>query len=292
VTRRARDHTAELAATLEVTTVYADLDGTLLGPGGSLFAGPAQGSVTGEPAAALTAMAEAGLDLVLMSGRTRDQVREAARTLGARAFIAEVGGLLVYRDGGGEEVVRNARAARRGTAYRAIERSGAAGLLLQAYADRLEPHAPWAFLGRECSMLFRGRVDLEEARGLLREAGYGWLDLQDNGLLPNAHIRFPWLQVDEAHAYHLVPAGVSKRSAVALDRARRGLDRRNCIAVGDGPSDAEVAPEVGAVFVVANGERSLAGLAISDNVYLAGRPFGLGFADAVLPFASAARRPP
>jgi hydroxymethylpyrimidine pyrophosphatase-like HAD family hydrolase len=284
VLKRARDHVERLVESLNVTTVYADLDGTLLGPGGSLFAGPGQGSVTGEPAAVLAALAGAGIDLVLMSGRTHDQVREAARTLGARVFIAEIGGVIVYRERSGEELVRGEAAGRRGSAYRAIERSGAAGYLLEAYDGRLEPHAPWAFLSRQSSMLLRGQVGLDEARTLLREGGYGWLDLQDNGVIPNARARFPWLNVDQAHAYHLVPRGVSKRSAVALDRSRRDLGRSRCVAVGDGPSDAEVASEVGAVFIVSNGVESLGGMRLADNVFVTDRSHGSGFVEAVAPF--------
>jgi hypothetical protein len=144
-------------------------------------------------------------------------------------------------------------------------------------------------------MLLRGLVDLEEARERLRSAGYGWLDLQDNGTLPSAAGRFPGLEVPEVHAYHLLPAGVDKRSAVGLDRSERGLEPRACIAVGDSPSDAAVAPEVGAVFIVANGAAAVEQAAgdgtdsepAPTNLYLLERSHGGGFADAVLPFLPA-----
>jgi phosphoglycolate phosphatase len=292
--KRASDHLPALAASLAVRRVYTDLDGTLLGPGGSLFAsapavpgGPA--GVTGEPAAAVHALLAANIDLVLVSGRTRDQVREAARTVGAAGYIAELGGLVVRLEGRNEVVIRNHGAHRGpGTPHDAIERSGAAGFLLEAYRGRLEPHAPWAFLARECSMLFRGLIDLEAARRLLEETGYGWLDLQDNGMMWSPPGRFPHLDVEEVHAYHLVPRGVGKRSAVAIDRAEAGLDAASCIAVGDSASDAEMAAEVGAMFVVANGEMALRGVDLGPNVYLLDRAHGLGFADAVLAFARAA----
>ena len=89
----------------------------------------------------------------------------------------------------------------------------------------------------------------------------------------------------EVRAYHLVPAGVSKRSGVAAHRARLGFPREACIAVGDSASDLEMAEEVGAMFVVANGGPAVRGLAIPPNAYLTERSHGLGFADAVLPFA-------
>ncbi len=282
---RLEDHLAELRISLEVRTVYTDLDGTLLGRGGSLFAGPE--GITREPATAVAALAEAGVDLVLVSGRTRDQVRDAARIVGATAYIPEVGSLIVYREGSAERVIRPTGVTRgRGTAYQAIERSGAAGFLLEAYPDRLEPHAPWAFLERECSVLLRGFVDLQEARMRLGAAGYGWLDLLDNGIIPEGTARFPSLDVTEVHAYHLLPRGVSKGAAVALDRERRGLDKANCIAVGDSPSDVDMAEHVGAMFLVANAGAVTREVSAPANVYVTARPNGLGFADAVLPFVS------
>ena len=280
--RRASDHLEGLSATLSVRTVYADLDGTLLGPGGSLFA--SVDGVTAEPAEAIAALGLAGIDLVLMSGRTRAQISEVARVVGARAFIAELGGMIVYRDGYQDTVIRQPGVARgRGTAHEAIERSGAAGFLMDSFPRLLEPHAPWSFVERECSTLLRGLVSVTDANVFLGKAGYGWLELQDNGVIPRRE-RFPGLEVEEVRAYHLVPAGISKRSAVALDRERRGLSREACIAVGDSASDADVASEVGAVFVVANGEPGVRGLSLLENVYVLDRGHGLGFADAVQAF--------
>ena len=274
----------ELASSLHVRRVYADLDGTLLGPGGSLFSSP-QGP-TGAPAGAVAALATAGIDLVPVSGRTRDQIRETARMLGAAAYIAELGGLVVSRTDGRDEITRNyGTFPGPGTPFDSIARSGAAGFLLDAYRRRLEPHAPWSFLPRECSMLLRGQVELEEARGRLSANGYGWLDLLDNGIIHSRGGRFPDLDVEEVHAYHLVPKEVSKRSAVALDRDAAGVDAAACILVGDSPSDADVAPEVAAVFIVSNGEPALRHHPTPDNVLLLERSHGLGFADAVLPFA-------
>jgi hydroxymethylpyrimidine pyrophosphatase-like HAD family hydrolase len=286
----ASDHVSRLRDELYVRTVYADLDGTLLGPGGSLFAHP--GGTTGEPALALVALADAGIDLVLVSGRTGGQMREVARALGASAYVAELGGLLVHRQRHSETVVENLGAFDGpGTPYEAIARSGACGLLLDRYRGRLEPHDPWAFVPRRISMLLRGNVDPGHAQAFLAGAGFGWLDLRDNGVISPNGARFPRLHLgddEEVRAYHLVPTGVSKRSGVALHRERVGLPREACIAVGDSASDLELAGEVGALFVVANGSAAVRGLAAPPNAYLTERSHGLGFVDAVLPFADRA----
>ena len=283
----AAEHLERLAATLDVRAVYVDLDGTLFGPGGSLFSHP--DGPTPEPAAAVAALAEAGIDLIPVSGRTLEQTREVARILGAPAFVAELGGLLVEREGSAETIVRLTGAYEGpGTPVEAIRRSGAAGLLLEAFAGRLEPHAPWAHLPREASVLLRGSVDVAAARAQLARAGFGWLDVLDNGIIPRGVERFPSLSLapgEAVHAYHLLPRGLGKGAAVAADRSRRGVGRNACLAVGDAPSDVEVAGDVAAVFLVANGAPAVAGLALPANVYLLARSHGLGFADAVLPFA-------
>src|SRR5204863_8834312 len=86
-----------------IRALYADLDGTLLGPGGSLFLTP--DGLTDAGAEALTSLHRAGVTLVLVSGRTREQMREAGRILQARASIAELGALLIERGEAFEETV-------------------------------------------------------------------------------------------------------------------------------------------------------------------------------------------
>jgi hydroxymethylpyrimidine pyrophosphatase-like HAD family hydrolase len=268
-----------LASRLRI--VYTDLDGTLLGPGGSLFA-RAGGGVTGRAGQALEALHRRKVAVVPTSGRAEATVREAARVLGADGYIAELGGITV-RDG---EAVRHFGAHRgTDTPYEAMIRSGAAGLLLDAYRGRLELHAPWS-LPRECSMLFRGLVDVGQAGEVLAGAGYRWLTVEDNGIVRR---RFPGLDVDEVHVYHLVPRGVSKAAAVAADLAARGLGPGEAIAVGDAPTDVAVAHHVGAVFVVAGGAYAV-GPEAPLNVYITESSGGEGFAEAVLGILGEGRR--
>jgi phosphoglycolate phosphatase len=270
--KRAAEHTSDLRG-FRPRVLYSDLDGTVFGPGGSLFASPG-GETSPRAAEAVAALHRAGVELVPVSGRTVRQVREAARLLGARDFIAELGGVTCYELG--REVVRPPFD-RGGTPYQALAQSGAAGLLLEAFPGRLVPHAPWSFEAREASMLFRGQVDLGEAREMLGRSGYGWVDLQDNGIIARA---FEDLDVPEVHAYHLVPRGVDKATAVRADLRRRGLGPEGAAAVGDSASDSALAPHVGAVFIVANGLVALEGEP-APNVYQTEGAFGDGFADAV-----------
>ncbi|MGH2687076.1 MAG: hypothetical protein ACRDJP_16550, partial [Actinomycetota bacterium] len=74
--RRLADHARQLS--IDAAILYVDLDGTLFGPGGSLFAS-GSGEVTMGAADAVGALARAGVRVVPMSGRTESQVREVAR---------------------------------------------------------------------------------------------------------------------------------------------------------------------------------------------------------------------
>ena len=129
-----------------------------------------------------------------------------------------------------------------------IEDSGVAEFLLSRYRRRIEYHTPWSSF-RECTPLFRGLVDIQEANDLLEERFPG-LVLVDNGVLPRTS---PTLDVHELRAYHLMPRGVSKEKAAAEDMRRRGFSRSEAIAIGDSEADLAFAGEVGAFFLVRNG---------------------------------------
>ena len=271
--KRLADHARELA--LDVAIVYVDLDGTLFGPGGSLFASEA-GGVTTNAADALGALARAGIPVVPMSGRTESQVREVARAIGAEGFIAELGGI-VARDGAVERRYGDAPAG--GPPVDAMLRSGAPGFLLERFAGRLVPHRPWRDLRREVTLLFRGGLDLEEARGVLAGARYDWIVLSDNGII---HRPFPDLDVPEVHLYHLTPRGVTKAEAVTADLGARGIGPDRAVVVGDSPADLEAGEAVGGCFVVANGAWAAeSATGPGTAVYVTEGSYGEGFAEVV-----------
>lgn len=253
--------------------LYTDLDGTLLGPGGSLFSREG-GGATGAAAEALLALRGAGVELVLMSGRTRRGLHEAARVLGASAYVAELGALLVLEDGTVAEDAGAYGDAYEGGVREALARSGVAALLLERFAGRLEPVAPWT----EVSVMFQGSVDVAEVEAFLLEAGFGDLAFHDNGRLRRvlAH-----LDVPEVRAYHLLPRGVTKASAVRRHRELCGADADETAAVGDSLADLAVAPEVGRLFLVANARAAIGDVALPPNTTMTERAHGDGFAEAV-----------
>ena len=165
----------------EVRVVYTDMDGTMLGPMGNFFLNIRR-EHTLRPARALVGALRRGVDIVLVSGRSRKQLKENARVMGLRNYIAELGVELVYDQG--KEVIINTGVLgeEHSDLYRSIMRSGAVDWLLSTYQRSIEFHTPWADM-RDCTPLFRGLLDLDEVNRIL-DKRYPGLILVDNGVLP------------------------------------------------------------------------------------------------------------
>jgi hydroxymethylpyrimidine pyrophosphatase-like HAD family hydrolase len=238
----------QLATSNLLRCVYTDLDGTLLGRGASLFR-DGEGAFTLLPARALEACHRAGAEVVLKSGRRKAQVMEDARLIGQTAYIYEMGCGLVI-DGEETLLTGDIQPSDGRTVHDEIEATGAPRLLLENYAGRLEPHAPW-HVNREFSHLFRGLVDPAEADSLLDQHGHGNLRLVDNGAIAPKETLLHLEGLP--HAYHLIPRDASKAAAVIRHMRARGYAPEECIALGDSREDLGVAAVVGRFFLVANG---------------------------------------
>jgi hydroxymethylpyrimidine pyrophosphatase-like HAD family hydrolase len=270
-----------LAALARVETLYTDLDGTLLGRGGSLLVDGA-GRPSTATVDAVTRVNAAGLPVVIVTGRNRIQCTEISRLLEWRGFVAELGCVIVP-DRGADPIYNvgdwPAETLADGeTPFERITRAGAVEALTSAFPGKLEPHAPYHH-NREATVLLRGSLDVDAARAVLGELDVA-IELVDNGII---HPLTTGLTgVDEVHAYHLMPPGVTKAGAVALDLARRGLAREQAAAIGDAATDVGMAGAVGLGVMVANAvadARVHAAAAAHDNVYALSRERGEGWAE-------------
>lgn len=259
---------------MSVRVIYSDLDGTMVGPGGSFFLTEDR-TFTLEPARALVDMHEAGITLVLVSGRTRPQLLEAAGIFGADGFIAELGAIVAWDHGRCSELLRGAMP----DAFTVVPEE-LIEAITERYPGRLDLHRPW-HRNREVDIMLRGVVDVAEADAWLAERGFGWLRLRDNGLIARVHM--PELGV-QPHVYHLVPDGVSKGEAVRFDLARRGIAAQDAVAIGDSASDLSMASHVGRMHLVGNAMRHphIPALVTGyDNVVVEEGTLGAGWATAV-----------
>lgn len=268
---------------MRMRVVYSDLDGTMVGPGGSFFRGE-DGGLTLDPAGALIELHRAGIALVLVSGRTRAQLVEASRIFGADGFIAELGAVIGWDAGRSSQVLAgDMPTTYAGTPVEVMESLGVVSGLLERYAGRLEYHSPW-HLGHEVDVMLRGRIDVADAQGWLAARGQPWLRLRDNGVLPARRPTTLDPGATPVHVYHLMPAGISKGRALARDLARRGLRASDALAIGDSASDLDMAAYVDTLWLTANGARHAHMRGLIDalaNARIAQGAVGLGWAEAV-----------
>ncbi len=231
--------------------LYTDLDGTLLGRGGSVLL-DAAGAPSAITASAIARLNTAGLPVVMCSGRNQLQLFEIARILGWSGFIAEVG-CVIMPERGAEPIYymgdwpQDALSARE-TPFEAIKRVGALDVLWETYPGLIEHHTPYDG-HREATYVLRGNVDIELARSALASLELP-VELIDNGIIHPT--RTTLRDVNEVHAYHLLPAGVSKAKAVAYDLERRGIPREHALSIGDSVTDIAMAASVGLGVLVAN----------------------------------------
>ena len=263
-----------------VRVVYTDVDGTMVGRFGSFFA-DGDGTPTTVPAQALVALHEAQIALVLVSGRTREQLVEAAAIVGADGFVGELGAVVGWDRARRAEVLRGEMPADLdGTPYDVACAARLPERLFDRYAGRLEWHAPW-HVGHVADLMLRGNVAVDDVEAWLAGEGFGWLSMHDNGVLPGRAMP----GTDEpVHVYHLLPAGIDKGAGVARDLARRGLTRGEAVAIGDSRSDLAMAAHVGRFFLVANGALAPATVAAAsahDNVTITDAAYSLGWAEAI-----------
>src|SRR3954447_6312125 len=144
--------------------VYTDLDGTLLGPRGTLFR-DADGNFSLMQARALEACHRAGVEVVIMSGRRESTVASDARLMGQRSYIYEAGWAVVI-DGERPYLTGDWLPDERGSPAQKLVDAGIPDLLFEHFDGRLEWHTPW-HADRELSLLMRGKVDVAEANRLI-----------------------------------------------------------------------------------------------------------------------------
>ncbi|HMM49825.1 MAG TPA: HAD hydrolase family protein [Miltoncostaeaceae bacterium] len=210
--------------------VYVDLDGTLLGAGGSLLR-DGDGRFSQDGVRALRLLHEAAVPVVLTSGRSALRLRMVRDLIGAQGVLAELGALSAGYPTAPEQTV-----------FEAIQATGVPDALMAAEPGLWE-HLP-ARPGREGGHVFAGAVS-DGAFALVERLSQGTLRLADNGRIGEG-----------VHIFHLLPANAGKAQAVAADVIERGCDAEACLAIGDSHQDLMMGRSVGAIAIVANGARA------------------------------------
>ena len=262
----------------KVRVIYTDIDGTLVGPGGSLFKGP-DGTLTLKPARAVLKVLEAGVDVFIVSGRTKERLKAIARIFGFRNYAAELGSEIIYDLGG--KVIHNIEGMDLEKGERPldwIKNSGALDLIFEEFPGKIRYHIPFSEACQNSALLI-GNIEVKRANQILTEHGLAALRLADNGPAGPAP-DFP-----HPHCYHLLSASIGKRSAVEKDKEVRALRTEELVGIGESIEDIEISSEVGVYFVVRNGAeedpRVMRAAKQQRNVFLLDYGMGLGWAEAI-----------
>ena len=262
----------------KVRVIYTDVDGTLVGPGGSLFSGP-DGTLTLKAARALLKVLEAGVEVFMVSGRSSMRLKAIARILGFRNYAAELGSEIAYDLG--TKVIHNMEDMHLKKGERPldwIKSSGAVDFIFEEFPGKVRYHTPFSETSQNSALLI-GNVDAKRATQILTEHGLAALRLADNGPVR------PVPDFPHPHCYHLLPASAGKKSAVRRDKDIRGLKTEELAGIGESIEDIEISPEVGAYFVVRNGaeedKRVMKAAEMQQNVFLLDHRMGPGWAEAI-----------
>ena len=246
----------------QITHVYTDLDSTMLAPGGKLLTRH-DGTPSYALAEALIELKNAGIEIIIVTGRNGAQGDEFLRLLDLGTFIGEVGCMvqegfgvdkkLLYElgdwtdtilvDGLGPGELPDGI-----TPYQLMQNSGVIDRLTDAFFGKLELHTPYP-TERTVTYALRGLVDADKVESFLDKEALP-LELADNGEIhPQKHTL---IDCPEIHIYHLVPRGTSKALAVKADIKRRGLTCGQTLAIGDAKGDVEMGDHAGALVVMGN----------------------------------------
>ena len=274
-------HKSEIKQELnDLKVIYSDLDGTLLNHKGCLV-NDSQGLFFLGAVKAIEKVRKHNIDLVLVSGRNQVQLRYNAQMMGLKNYIAELGSELVYDLGKEVRVTYHKQGRDYNITYGGRDLALIIDLLKKHFPHRIEGKLEWSKY-RNHNALFFGEIDLKEANLLLGQAGYTDLVLVENGKSGLVNLD---LEVKDLFIYNLIPKGVSKDKAIALDQKIRGLDPSQCIALGDSPSDIDMASRVKYFFLMGDSLKQEGDLARQlqnySNIYVTTGEMNRGWAEVI-----------
>lgn len=228
-----------------IKVVYTDVDNTFV-IDGCLFKSSKGYSM--KNAQAIYDLLTAGVDVVMVSGREKEQLLETARLLGFRNYIGNMGMQIIYNQG--EQVLKNyGREINSPQELKNwIKSTGVAEALLERFKGRVRFYTPWSEI-LQTHLLFIGELAFAEVDAWINK-DFPELRFVDNGYAP------PEEDFSSPHAYHILPKGVGKQAAVAIDKRERGLEKEELIAIGDSMEDMTIADEVGVYFSLDHNDES------------------------------------
>jgi HAD superfamily hydrolase (TIGR01484 family) len=264
----------------DLKVIYTDLDGTLLNDRGCLIK-DSENSFFYDNVKLLSKADKNGWDIVLVSGRSRDQLRTNAMLMGLKNYISELGCEIVYDLGKEVHATFNTENFNYEITKGGKDLVKIISIFKEAFPGKIESLIEWS-MGRNYNALFVGEINLGRANMLLKENGYEELVLADNGF---SKMFDTGLDVKHLKIYNLIPKDVDKSSGIRIDKIIRKISSINCIALGDSVEDLKMAKEVGAFFLMRDSlekNPQIQDLLINyDNIYITEEKMNRGWAEII-----------
>lgn len=223
----------------KVYVIYTDVDGTLV-TNGCLFCNKEGFSMRN--AQAIYQLLSAGVDVVMISGREKEKLKDIARLLGFQNYIANLGIEIVYNQG--EKVITNfgIDVPDHQSLKNWIKSTGVIETLFDRFPGKISFYKPWADILRTHYLMIGelSNTDLD----ILFTKKFPELRIIDNGEVS------PYKQFSKPHTYHILPKSVGKKSAIQTDKNERKLNKKNLIGIGDSLEDMSMADEVAIFFLL------------------------------------------
>lgn len=263
-----------------VKVIYTDLDGTMMNDKGCLIQDD-KDNYYFDVLMQLKNLSAKNIDLVLVSGRSRVQLKYNAQMLNLRNYIPELGSEVVYDLGKKIHKTYDKSKQKYDFASLGPDLEEVIDLLKKEFPSKIDYSPDWNKY-RSTNILFIGNMDLSKANKLLEENGYGDYLIINNG---QTGMYTANLDVNKVYYYNLIPKGVDKAAGVRLDKKIRHLEKENCIALGDSLEDLKIAQEVSFFFLMNNDiheERDvLEALSEYENVYISEQKMNKGWAEII-----------
>jgi HAD superfamily hydrolase (TIGR01484 family) len=223
----------------KVKVLYTDVDGTFV-TNGCLFRN--KNDFTNKNSEAIYCLLSNGVDVVMTSGREKEKLKDTARLLGFKNYIANLGIEIVYDQG--KKVIKNfgRNVSKPKELKDWITSTGVVQSIFKKFPGKVQYYTPWSEI-LESHHLLIGELNYIKAKQFISEQ-FPELRIVDNGLVP------PYDKFRKPHAYHVLPREVGKMNAVKIDKKERGLLTENLIGIGDSMEDVTIAQEVAVFFLL------------------------------------------
>ena len=251
----------------KIDLIALDLDGTLLDPAGRIAPSSLE---------AIARAKEAGVQVVLATGRPAPEAAWFAREAGCGVLAAVLGGAAICDTRTGAHIRRwdfspeTGRQALKLCMEREMERMIFAGeaILLDPYSKRLlMEHYPYPAF-HDNAIVTEDPLAYVEEHGLPITKLHGDGDRKNYPLDELAALPGVELTASGDRDFELVPAGVGKGRALALIALLRGVPLEQCAAVGDSPNDLSMLQAVGTPIAMGNAGSAVKAAAahvVADN---------------------------